>query len=86
MNAPERIRSIPGKCNKTRKAVAWNEPTPGEALTSRRRPEDFVLTALAAAGCKPPWQSFRTTTSTAMRVALLKGLDRLEAEFKRRQR
>jgi hypothetical protein len=86
VNAPERIRSIPEKCNRTRRAVAWDEHTPGETLTSWRRPEDFVLTALAAAGCKPAWQSFRTATGTAMRVALLKRLDLLEAEFKRRQR
>jgi len=35
---------------------------------------------------RPEWQPFRMTASAALRVALLKGLDLLEAEFKRRQR
>jgi hypothetical protein len=31
---------------------------------------------------KPEWEPFRMTASSVMRVALLKGLDLLEAEFK----
>jgi hypothetical protein len=35
---------------------------------------------------RPEWAPFRMTPSAAMRVALLKGLDLLEAELKRRRR
>lgn len=31
---------------------------------------------------RPEWEPFRMTASAAMRVALLKGLDQLEAELK----
>jgi hypothetical protein len=35
---------------------------------------------------RPEWEPFRMTASAAMRVALLKGLDMLEAELKARGR
>jgi hypothetical protein len=35
---------------------------------------------------RPEWEPFRMTASAALRVALLKGLDLLEAEFKSRPR
>jgi hypothetical protein len=35
---------------------------------------------------QPEWEPFRMTASSVMRVALLKGLDRLEAEFTRGRR
>ena len=34
---------------------------------------------------RPEWEPFRMTASAAMRVALLKGLDQLEAELKGRR-
>jgi hypothetical protein len=35
---------------------------------------------------RPEWEPFRMTASAVMRVALLKGLDQLEAELKGRHR